>query len=322
MNRRDALAAMLALGAAPFAAEAQPAGKVFRIGFLRAGRPPEAFLTGFQKGLRELGYVDGQNCVIEYRFKEENLDQLPRVVEELMQLKVDLIVASAAPPALAAQKASKSLPVVFVGATGPLELGLVSSLAHPGGNITGLSMTSADLAGKRLQLLGEIVLKLRRVAVLWQAANPANQLMLRDAEAAAREIKVQLQSLPVLSPDDFEPAFKAGRGADALLVMDNSLFLTHRTRLATLAASNRLPAIWGFRSQVEAGGLMSYGADLADLYRRAATYVDKILRGARPADLPVEQPAKFELFLNRKTASALGLTIPAELLLRADEVIE
>ena len=322
MNRREALAAMLAFGAAPFSAEAQPAGKVFRIGFLRAGRPPEAFLTAFQKGLRELGYIDGQNCVIEYRLKEENLDQMPRLVEELMQLKVDVIVVSAAPPALAAQKVTKSLPVVFVGAQQPLELGLVSSLAHPGGNITGLSMTSADLAGKRLQLLGEIVPKLRRVAVLWQSANPANQLMLKDAEAAARELKVQLQSLPVLSPDDFEPAFKAARGADGLLVMDNSFFLTHRTRLVALAAGSRLPAIWGFRSQVEAGGLMSYGADLADLYRRAATYVDKILRGARPADLPVEQPAKFELFINQKTARTLGLAIPAELLLRADEVIE
>ena len=305
---------------APLSASAQQEGKVYRIGFLRVGRPPETFVAGLQQGLRERGY--GQNVVIEYRFTDGRLDELPRLVQELMRLNVDVIMASAAPPAVAAQKVTKSVPIIFVGVNGPVEIGLVSSLASPGSNITGLAISAADLAEKRLELLRELVPKLRRVAVLWRPANPGNQIQLKGAEAAARVVGVQLQPLPISGADDFEPAFRAARGADGLLQVDDSLFVAHRARLAELAARSRLPAIYGFREFVESGGLMSYGADLPDLYRRAATYVDKIFKGAKPADLPVEQPTKFEFVINRATAKALGLTIPRSLLLRADQVIE
>ena len=307
---------------APLAAGAQQAGKVYRIGFLRAGRPPSTFVEGFQQGLRERGYVDGQNVVIEYRFTEGSLDQLPQLAEELVRRNVNVILASAAPPAVAAQQVTSSVPIVFVGVIGPVELGLVQSLARPGGNITGLAISAADLAGKRLEFLREIVPTLRRVAVLWHPANPGNHVQMQVAEDAAQVLGVQLQRLPIQSPEDFEPSFKAAQGADGLLQLDDSLFVAHRTRLAELAARGRLPAIYGFREFVDAEGLMSYGAHLPDLYRRAATYVDKILKGAKPADIPVEQPMKYELVINMKTAKALGLTIPPVLLFRADEVIE
>jgi putative tryptophan/tyrosine transport system substrate-binding protein len=307
---------------APLAAGAQQAGKVYRIGFLRAGRPPSTFVEGFQQGLRERGYVDGQNVVIEYRFTEGSLDQLPQLAEELVRRNVNVILASAAPPAVAAQQVTSSVPIVFVGVIGPVELGLVQSLARPGGNITGLAISAADLAGKRLEFLREIVPTLRRVAVLWHPANPGNHVQMQVAEDAAQVLGVQLQRLPIQSPEDFEPSFKAAQGADGLLQLDDSLFVAHRTRLAELAARGRLPAIYGFREFVDAEGLMSYGAHLPDLYRRAATYVDKILKGAKPADLPVEQPMKYEFVINMKTAKALGLTIPPVLLFRADEVIE
>jgi putative tryptophan/tyrosine transport system substrate-binding protein len=307
---------------APLAAGAQQAGKVYRIGFLRAGRPPSTFVEGFQQGLRERGYVDGQNVVIEYRFTEESLDQLPQLAEELVRRNVNVILASAAPPAVAAQQVTSSVPIVFVGVIGPVELGLVQSLARPGGNITGLAISVADLAGKRLEFLREIVPTLRRVAVLWHPANPGNHVQMQVAEDAAQVLGVQLQRLPIQSPEDFEPSFKAAQGADGLLQLDDSLFVAHRTRLAELAARGRLPAIYGFWEFVDAEGLMSYGAHLPDLYRRAATYVDKSLKGAKPADLPVEQPMKYEFVINMKTAKALGLTIPPVLLFRADEVIE
>ena len=306
--------------APPLSASAQQEGKVYRIGFLRVGRPPETFVAGLQQGLRERGY--GQNVVIEYRFTDGRLDQLPRLAQELVRLNVDVIMASAAPPAVAAQKVTKSVPIIFVGVNGPVEIGLVSSLARPGSNITGLAISAADLAEKRLELLRELAPKLRRVAVLWRPANPGNQIQFKGAEAAARVVGVQLQPLPISGSDDFDPAFKAARGADGLLQLDDSLFVAHRARLAELAARSRLPAIYGFREFVESGGLMSYGADLPDLYRRAATYVDKIFKGAKPADLPVEQPTKFEFVVNLRTAKALGLTIPPSLLLRADQVIE
>jgi putative ABC transport system substrate-binding protein len=306
---------------APLAAEAQQEGKVYKIGFLRAGRPPEPFVAGLRQGLRERGY--GQNVVIEYRFTDGSLDQLPSLVQEMVRLNVDVIIASGVPPALAAQKVTKSVPIIFVAVNDPVEVGLVSSLARPGGNITGLAGSAADLAEKRLELLREFVPKLRRVAVLWRPANPSGQIQLKRAEAAARVVGVQLQPLPPISgPDDFEPAFKAAGGADVLLLLGDPLFGTHIARLAELAARSRLPAIYGFREFVESGGLMSYGANLPDLYRRSATYVDKILKGAKPADLPVELPTKFELVINLKTAKARGLTIPQTILLRADEVIQ
>jgi putative ABC transport system substrate-binding protein len=320
--RLGALSLALVVFALPFATEAQQAGKVYRIGFLRAGQPPTTFIEGFHQGLRERGYVDGQNVVVEFRVTDGSLDQLPRLAEELVRAKVDVILASAAPPALAAKKATTSIPIVFVGVVDPVELGLVQSLGRPGGNITGLAMTSADLAGKRLELLREVVRKLKRVAVLWQPASPTNPIQLKGAEAAARTLGIQLQPVPVRGPNDLDSAFKAARGADGLLHVDSLLFTTHRVRLARQAAESRLPAIYGYREMVDVGGLMSYGPHLPDLYRQAARYVDRILRGANPADLPVEQPTKFEFVINLTTAGALGLTIPPALLVRADQVIQ
>ena len=211
------------------------------------------------------------------------------------------------------------MPIVFVGVTDPVGLGLVSSLARPGGNVTGISITPADLAGKRLELMKELVPGLARVAVLWRPANPSNPIQLREAEAGPpRTLRLQVQSLPVSSADDLESAFKAARGAAALLQLDDPLLLTHRARITDLAGKSRLPAIYGFREIAEAGGLMSYGANLQDLYRRSATYLDKIFKGTKPANLPVEQPTKFDFVINMKTAKALGVTIPSSLLLRAE----
>jgi len=323
MDRRTFLTgAGAVLLASPLSAGAQQTGKVYRIGFLRAGKTPKPWVEAFQQGLRERGYVDGQNVVVEFRFTDGSVDQLPRLAEELVRLKVDVILASAAPPALAAKKATTSVPIVFVNVFDPVELGLIPSLGRPGGNITGLATTSADLAGKRLELLRGLVPKLRRVAVLWDPSNPTNPIQLKGAEVAARTLGLQLQPAPVQSPSDFDAAFKAARGANGLFLLDSPLVTTHRARLAGLAATSRLPAISGVRDFVEVGGLMSYGVDFADSFRRAATYVDKILKGAKPGDLPVEQPTKLELVINLKTAKALGLTIPQSLLGRADEIIQ
>ena len=301
------------------AAHAQ-AGKVHRIGFLRDGQPPQGYVEAFQQGLREWGYVDGSNVVIEFRIGR--VDQLPQLAEELVRLKVDVIVASAAPSALAAKKATTSVPIVFVNVFDPVELGLVPSLARPGENITGLAFSSADLAGKRLELLREVVPKLRRVAMLWHSDNPGNLVQLKGAEVAARTLGMQFERVAVRGTGDFDAGFKAMRAVDGLLQANAPLFTTHRTRLVGLAAKSRLPVMYGQSGYVEVGGLMSYGPNIPDQNRRAATYVDKILKGAKPADLPVEQPTKFELAINGRTAKALGLTIPPSLLLRADQVVE
>jgi len=315
-------AGVVALPGAAAHAQERQAGKVYRLGFLRAGPPPRIWIEAFQQGLRERGYVDGQNVVVEFRFTDGSLDQLPQLAEELVRSKVDVILASSSPAAVAAKKATRSVPIVFVNVYDPVGLGLVPSLGHPGGNITGLSYSSADLGGKRLELLRELVPKLRRVAVLSHPATPSTPKQLEEAETAARTLGIQLQTVPIRSPHDFDSAFKAVRGADALLPLDVAFFTTHRARLVGLAATTRLPAVYGNREMVEAGGLMSYGVDFADLYRRAATYADKILKGAKPADLPVEQPAKFELVINMRAAKALGLNISPSLLARADEVID
>jgi len=298
------------------------ATKMYRIGFLRAGQPPKAWVEGFRQGLRERGYVENQNVLIEFQLTDGGLDQLPRLAEELLGSKVDVIVASAAPAALAVQKATTSVPIVFVGVNDPVGLGLVSSLGRPAGNITGLATTSAALAGKRLELLKEAVPKLRRVAVLWDPSNPTNKEQLRDAEDAAHTLGVKIQRVPVRGPSEFDSAYKAMRGTDGLLRLDSPLFTTHRARLVGLAASSRVPTVSGIRDMAELGDLMSYGVDFPDLFRRAATHVDKILKGAKPSDLPVEQPTKFEVVINLRTAKALGLTIPPSLLARADQVIE
>jgi putative tryptophan/tyrosine transport system substrate-binding protein len=306
-------------------AQERQAGKVYRVGFLRSGQPPESYIAGLQQGLREQGYIPGQNVVVELRATDGSVDELPKLAEELMRSRVDVVLASAAPAAVALQQTTTSLPIVFVGVVDPVSLGLVSSLARPGRNITGLATTAtntADLAGKRLELLRAIVPRLRRVAVIWHPANPTNQIQLKGAQAAARTLGVELNIVSIQGPGDFEAAVKAVRGADGLLLLESPLFTTYRDRLAELAARSRLPAIFGQREYVEAGGLMSYGTDFPDLYRRAGHYVAKILRGAKPADLPVEQPTKFELVINMRTATALGVAVPPSVQLRADHVIE
>ena len=292
------------------------------IGFLRTGQPPKTWVEAFQQGLRERGYIDGQNVIVEFRLTDDSGDQLQRLAEELVRLKVDVILASAAPAALAAKKATTSVPIVFVGVFLPVDIGLVPSLGRPGGNTTGVANNAADLGGKRMELLRELIPTLRRVSMLSHPTHPTNQLQLDGAEASARALGLQLEPVPVQGQNDLDAAFKLSRRADGMLQIDSPLFVSHGARLVELAATNRLPAIYPFRDFVEAGGLMSYGPHFPDLYRRAAAYVAKILKGAKPADLPIEQPTKFELVIDLKTAKVLGITIPPTVIARADEVIE
>jgi len=328
MNPHKLFIVIVALGvlAAPLPAAAQPPAKVPRIGFLGSGSPSTygPLIVAFRQGLRDLGYVEGQNVVIELRWAEERSERLPDLAAELVRLKVDVILTHAGPNALVAKQATTTIPIVVAFAADLVGSGLVASLARPGGNVTGLNLLSPELGGKRLQLLKEAVPGLSRVAVLWNPALPAVVAIMRETEAAARTLGVQLQSLEVRGPDDFESAFAAAtRGrARALITVEQPLAFIHRARIVDFAAKSRLPAIYPFKEFVDTGGLMSYGAHAADLWRRAATYVDKILKGAKPADLPVEQPTRFELVINMKTAKALGLTIPQSILIRADQVIQ
>ena len=330
MDRRTFIGSLAGgLLASPLAAEAQQPGKVARIGYLASNlaaspHAPEAF----RQGLRDLGYVEGRTIVIEYRDAEGKLERFPALAAELVALKVDVIVAGGGTPAaLAAKQVTRTLPIVFAVVGDPVGSGLVTSLARPGGNLTGLSNVAAELVGKRLEQLRHAVPGVSRVAALWQPGNfPARteEDMVKEAEVTARAMGVRLQFVEARGPEDFDRAFSdmIRARAGALTVLTSSMFFSERRRLADLVAKNRLPAVYPLREFVDAGGLMSYGADVADLFRRAATYVDKILKGAKPADLPVEQPTKFELVINLKTAKALGLTIPPSLLQRADQVIE
>ncbi len=318
----------LALGflAAPLAAEAQQAGKPSRVGILPSG--PISGLShlweAFRQGLRELGYVEGKNIALEFPSTEVRSDRLVDVATELVRLKVDVIVAGGTPAAQAAKQATTTVPIVIVGVADPVSTKLIASLARPGGNITGLANITPDIGGKRLQLLKEVIPRVSRVAILSNPATPYAALVVRETEIAARTLGVQLQSLEVRGPNDFEIAFGAAiRGrAGALITVEDPLTLRNRAQIVALAAKNQLPTIYGFREFVDAGGLMSYAANLSDMYRRAATFVDKILNGAKPADLPVEQPTKIELVINLKTAKALGLKIPQSILIRADQVIQ
>ncbi len=330
--RAAGLIATLALGllAAPLAADAQPATKVHRIGILLPGSPappstPSAALEAFLQGLRDLGYVEGRNIAIEYRYAQGKLDPLQDLAAELVRLNVDVIVTSTTPAIQAAKKATSTIPIVMAAVGDPVVTGLVAGLARPGGNITGLSLLAPELAGKRLELLKETLPRLSRVAVLWNSASPAMVHTFREARVAAEALGVRLQSLEVQGdPTDFERAFSAiaKERPDGLFVTLDPFTSLHRGRIAELAAQHRLPAIYELREFVDAGGLMAYGPSSRDLWRRAATYVDKILKGAKPGDLPVEQPTRFELVINLKTARALGLTIPQSVLLRADHLIE
>ena len=323
------VALVIGLLAAPLAASAQPAGKVYRIGYLSTGSASGTYLRpleAFRQGMRELGWVEGKNMVIEYRYAEGRIDRLPGLAEELVRLKVDIIVASPTPSAMAARDASRTIPIVGMSLTEPVAVGLIASLARPGGNVTGITYNvDTDIFGKQLELLKEVVPKVRRVAVLSNpTSNPTYPLTMSSVKAAARSLGLQLQLHEAREPGEFDAAFAAmaKERAVALLVFGDPLFFVHRGRLADLALKNRLPSMSTQWQWVEAGGLMAYGPSFPDLWRRAATYVDKILKGAKPGDLPVEQPTKFELVINRKTAKALGLTIPQSLLVRADEVIQ
>jgi putative ABC transport system substrate-binding protein len=325
VNRRAFVAGLGAVLAAPLAGEAQHAGKVPRIGVLLTlysamEDPPQQF----RLGLRDLGYIEGQNITVEWRSAEGNYERLPALVAELVQLKVDVIVTDVTRATQAARQATSKIPIVIMVAADPVGNGLVSSLAHPGGNVTGLSILLSDISAKRLQLFTEAVPTIGHVAVLWNPASPYHKTLLKEVDAAAPSLRLRLLPIAVQGPSEFEEAFSSMTKAhvNALLVADDPMFLTSRTRLIELATKSRLPTMFAHSDFVPAGGLMSYGPNLSERFRLAATYVDKILKGARPADLPVDQAVKLEFVVNLKTAKALGLTIPPSLLLRADQVIE
>ena len=327
MDRRAFLGALGLLGAPP-AAEAQQAAKVYRLGLLGGSSPSSPggrrAWEGFFQGMRELGYVEGQNILVEGRFYGDHTDRLPALAAELVGLKVDVIVAGTAPAPEAAQRATSTIPIVMAVHSDPVGSGLVASLAKPEKNATGVSSLGPELVGKRLQLLKEAVPGISRVAVLSNPTDTAQALQLREAQVAARSLKMRLQVLEARAPNDFARAFSAmtKERVGGVIIITSSMFYDQRTRIAELAAESRVPAIYSVREYAEAGGLVAYGVNLGESFRRAATYVDKILKGAKPADLPVEQATKFELVINLKTAKALSLTIPASLLQRADQVIE
>ena len=316
-----ALGAMLS--AFGFPVEAQQAKKVPRIGFLEGASISESQgLDPFRQGLRDLGYLDGQNVIVEIRAMEGKPDRIPELLAELLRRKVDVIVTPVAAGAQAAKKATTTIPIVVIGGD-PVGSGLVTSLARPGGNVTGLSAL-VELGGKRLEILKDTLPNLNRVAVFWNSTNAPMEFQFKETKAAAGVLGVKLQPLEVRGPEDFEAAFKSAtrESAGALTALRNPMLVNHRKQFLKLAEEIRLPAMYDDKNFVEPGGLMSYGTDRADLFRRAAIYVDKILKGAKPADLPVEQPMKFELVINLKTAKQIGLTIPPNVLARADKVIK
>jgi len=307
-----------------FPIQAQQPKKIPRIGFVSGGsaNDPGPGVNAFRQGLRDLGYVEGKNLVIEYRFAEDKPDRLPTLVAELVGLKVDLIFAPSTNAALAAKSASQTIPIVFASVADPLANELVASLARPGGNLTGPSQMSAELSGKRLELIKEVVPRLSRVAVL-RDHSPQSEVALKETQSAAQALRVQLKVFEVRSPNDFEGVFLSmpKERPGALVVISSPVLLNNRGQIIALVTKQRLPAVYTLKEYVDAGGLMSYGVSLPALFRRAATYVDKILKGAKPADLPVEQPTKFEFVINLKTAKQIGLTIPPNVLARADRVI-
>ena len=315
------------LALAPIAVAAPPAGKVNRVGHLSGSgeAASQSFVDAFREGMRALGYVDGKNLTIEGRYAEGKVDRLPSLAQELIQRNPDVLLVSTTPGNLAAKAATSTIPIVMVLVADPVGAGIVTNLARPGGNITGITNIVAELAGKRLEILKEIVPTASRVAVLVNPDNPNAPPQMRSAEAAARALGIKLGPvLAVRSPDDLEKAFQGAvqaRAAAAIRMIDPLVFIL-RKQTAALEAKHRLPVIYPSREDVEAGGLVAYGANIPGQYRQAATFVDKILRGAKPADLPVEQPTKFELVINMKTAKALGIKIPQTILVRADRVIE
>jgi len=315
----------LSLLVAPLTVTAQPRSTVPRIGILTpAAGASTPLWEAFRQGLRDLGYVEGTNIALEYRFAAGQNERLPALAAELVHLRVDMIVTNSGAAAQAARDATETIPIVMATGGDPVRLGVVVSLARPGGNITGLSLMVPELDGKRLDLLKEALPHVSRVAVLWNASNPTSPDQLRQIEAAARVLGLQLHSLAIRHPDELDSVFAAmtREGAEALITLGDAVLWNHRTRVVALAAQHHLPAVFDAREFADVGGLMAYGPHVPDSYRRAAVYVDKILKGAQPADLPVERPVKFELVINLKTAKALGVTIPPALLFQADKVIQ
>ena len=310
---------------APLVVGAQQAAKVYRIGFISSSTTSATApsLVALREGLRELGYIEGKNVVLEYRFAESR-EQLPALAAELVGLPVDLILAGGSEGISAAQKATRTIPIVMTNSGDPVKAGYIASLARPGGNITGLTQISPDLAGKRLQLLKEVAPRMVRVGVLWNPAHPTTPLTFKETQAAAQSLGLQMVSLEVKEPKGFEEAFTlaARQQVAGLVVLRDPFTARHRTLIADMARKSRLPTMNDTADYVEAGGLIFYGSNFTDLFRRSALYVDKILKGAKPGELPVEQPSKFDMVINLKTAKALGLTIPPSVLARADEVIQ
>lgn len=322
MNRRAFITFLgMCIIIRPITAAAQNKLRVRRIGFLRVGPPPRAFIDGFRQGLRELGLVEGQHFVIEYGLAP-SAAQVPKVAAELVKRKLDILIASGTPSVVPARDAAGKLPVVFVATLNPVATGLVESLARPGHNVTGVTSISGDLIAKRLQLIRELLPKAARVAILVRESSPTANQYLHEIKVAARTLGIELKILIERSPINFEEVFVAAQGSRALVVADDAEFTANRALIAELAIKNQLPTVSGLKEMVQAGGLFAYGANFGDLYRRAAKQVDKILQGISPADLPIEQPTKFEFVLNMRTAKALGLSIPPSLLARADELIE
>ena len=320
MRRREFII-WLVMMATPIAALAQQPGKIRRIGFLRVGPPPPAFIESFRQGLRELGYLEGQHFIIEYGLAE-SVAQIPDAARELVRRRVDIIVASGTPSVLPARDAASEIPVVFVATIDPVAAGLVASLARPDHNITGMTSISTDVIAKRLQMVRELLPKLTKVVLLVREPSPDTAQYVKESESAARKMGIELQVEIERDPKDLEGVFVAAKGASAMLVADDAEFTAHRAQIAELALRSRLPAVSGLRELAEAGGLMTYGPNFDELYRRAASHVYKILQGVNIADLPIEQPVKFDFVLNMRTAKALGLSIPPSLLALADEVIE
>jgi len=324
IGRRELLAALGGAAAAwPLAARAQQTG-IRAIGLLSPASRSPSVVPALFDALAELGWIEGKNLVVERRYAENRPERLPELAAELVRLNVEVIVATGTLGPLAAKQATSTIPIVMTAAGDPLGSGLVASLARPSSNVTGMSLMAPDLGGKRLELLKELLPRLARVAVLWNASNPYPAIVFKETQAAGRTLGIEVQSLEVRGPDDFDGAFEAARKQrpDALITVEDPLTFAYQKRITHFATADQLPSLHGLREDVVAGGLMSYGANLADLFRRAAGYVDKILKGAKPADLPVEQPTRFQLVINMKTANALGITVPATLLARADEVIE
>jgi putative ABC transport system substrate-binding protein len=325
VKRRAFITLLGGTAAWPFAAHAQQTAKLPTIGFLGSTAPSaqSQWTAAFVQRLRELGWIEGRTIVIEYRWAEGRFDRSPEIIAEFVRLKVDIIVTHATANVVAAKQATSVIPIVFAAAGDPVGSGQVASLARPGGNVTGLSLQRTEIAGKRLELLREAVPSLRRLAIMANTGNPANVLEMDEVQAAASTLGLDVATFEIRRAEDIASAFESLKGsADALYVASDPLTNTNRVRINTLALGARLSTIYGTREQVEAGGLMSYGPNFPDLFRRAGDYVDKILRGAKPADIPVEQPTKFDLVINLTTAKALGLEIPPMLLARADEVIE